>query len=53
MIEKTGSYETTVYKEDGKLMMRLPGVAPQPYDNRFGSLSLEEGDLKTFPKEDG
>ena len=53
MMEKTGSYETTVYKEDGKLMMRLPGVASKTYDNRFGSLSLEEGETKTFPKEDG
>lgn len=55
-MEKTGSFETVVYKEDGKLMMRLPGGEIKVYDNRFHNhLPIKEGDqfVKTKEDEDG
>ena len=50
MLEKTAQLETTVYMENGKRLMRLPGGQIIPYDNRFPDCpSLSEGN--TFVKE--
>jgi len=43
-MEKTGDYEIHVYKQNGILLMRLPGGQTVPYDGRFGYPPLNEGD---------
>jgi len=51
-MEKTGSFEDVVFKEDGKLKIRLAGGEIIPYDNRFPQVTLKEGESLTVPKED-
>jgi hypothetical protein len=54
MIEKTGEYQIKVFRENGKLLMRLPNNGVISYDNRFGSLEETitiEGDYQIFPLE--
>lgn len=52
-MEKTGDYEIQVFKQDGKLMMRLPGGQVVPYDHRFPDPPpLSEGDSIIKPLED-
>lgn len=51
-MEKTADYEYRVYKQDGKLLLRLPGGEVIPYDNRFADCPpLAEGESFVKPKE--
>ena len=52
-MEKSGEFQTKVFKKDGKLLMRLPGNGKEvPYDYRFDNLKdLKEGDYQIFPSE--
>jgi hypothetical protein len=54
-MEKSAEFQIRVFKQDGKLLMRLPGGKEIPYDNRFGNLQstiTTEGDYRIFPLED-
>ena len=50
-MEKTGDYEINVYKQEGILLMRLPGGQTVPYDGRFGYPPLNEGESFVKPVE--
>lgn len=53
-MEKSAEFQIKVFKQDGKLLMRLPGGEEIPYDHRFGNLESDirkEGDYRIFPVE--
>ena len=43
-MEKTGNSDFIVSKQNGKLMLRLPGGDIIEYDLRFGYMELAEGE---------
>ena len=54
MMEKSAEYQYMVYKQEGKLLLRLPGGEVIPYDNRFSDLPyIDEGGhwIKTILEE--
>lgn len=53
-MEKSAEFQIKVFKQDGKLLMRLPGGKELVYDDRFGNLEsiILEGDYKIFPLND-
>lgn len=53
-MEKSAEFQIKVFKQDGKLLMRLPGGEEIPYDYRFDNLEIndmKEGDYQIFPVE--
>lgn len=43
-MEKTADFQYKVFKQDGKLQLRLPGGKVIPYDHRFSDCpNLNEG----------
>lgn len=53
-MEKSAEFQIKVFKQDGKLLMRLPGGEEIPYDFRFGELDKDiyrEGAYRIFPVE--
>lgn len=53
-MEKSAEFQFKVFRQNGELLLRLPGGSEISYDHRFGNLEstiITEGDYQIFPLE--